>query len=284
VKGVIGNVRALSGDDFRAEREMANRGVISQRRIDFWDSTCGACGTGFCISRSTKNARTIDSYGQWGSAVVSRKTPIVLLICEKMQVGELGLRLIMEDRITPVLYLEMTDRPPAQYAAARVPEVLALPGVQRATWWANCVPFREDLPRTLPEFAVLGVYEADRDFEAPKGAGSIPDDITGYCFDHYGRPGQGTLSDKPTLGIELVLISAPTADQSQTLRDWGDFIHIRDIAAASPPHFTMITPYENRARRATCTSMSSIPTTPSPPSGEWPPPRSLVSAPMAPTP
>jgi hypothetical protein len=153
----------------------------------------------------------------------------------------------MEDRITPVLYLEMTDRPAAQYAAARVPEALALPGVQRATWWANCVPFREDLPRTLPEFAVLGVYEADRDFEVPKGAGSVPDDITGYCFDHYGRPGQGTLSDKPTLGIELVLISAPTADQSQTLRDWGDFIHIRDIAAASPPHFTMITPYENRA-------------------------------------
>jgi hypothetical protein len=153
----------------------------------------------------------------------------------------------MEDRITPVLYLEMTDRPAAQYAAARVPEVLALPGVQRATWWANCVPFREDLPRTLPEFAVLGVYEADRDFEVPKGAGSVPDDITGYCFDHYGRPGQGTLSDKPTLGIELVLISAPKADQNQALRDWGDFIHIRDIAAASPPHFTMITPYENRA-------------------------------------
>ena len=153
----------------------------------------------------------------------------------------------MEDRITPVLYLEMTDRPAARIRAARVPEVLALPGVQRATWWANCVPFREDLPRTLPEFAVLGVYEADRDFEAPKGAGSVPDDITGYCFDHYGRPGQGTLSDKPTLGIELVLISAPTAEQSQTLRDWSDFIHIRDIAAASPPHFTMITPYENRA-------------------------------------
>ena len=130
--------------------------------------------------------------------------------------------------------------------------MLALPGVQRATWWANCVPFREDLPRRLPEFAVLGVYEADRDFEAPKGAGSVPDDITGYCFDHYGRPGQGTLSDKPTLGIELVLISAPTADQSQTLRDWGDFIHIRDIAAGSPPHFTMITPYENRAEGSPC--------------------------------
>jgi len=152
----------------------------------------------------------------------------------------------MEDRTTPVLYLEMTDRPAEQYAAERVPEVLALAGVQRATWWANCVPFREDLPRTLPEFAVLGVYEAEPEFEAPKGAAAVPDDITGYCFDHYRRPGQGTISGKPTLGLELVLISPPTPEQGQTLRDWGDFVHIRDIAAASPPHFTMITPYENR--------------------------------------
>jgi hypothetical protein len=75
VKGVIGNVRALSGDDFRAEREMANRGVISQRRIDFWDSTCGACGTGFCISRSTKNARTIDNYGQSANEGVEEREP-----------------------------------------------------------------------------------------------------------------------------------------------------------------------------------------------------------------
>ena len=153
----------------------------------------------------------------------------------------------MEDRTTPVLYLEMTDRPAGRYAAERVPEVLARPGVRRATWWANCVPFREDLPRTLPEFAVLGIYEAEPEFEAPTGSGAVPEDITGYCFDHYGRPGQGTLSDQPTLGLELVLISAPTPEQSQTLRDWGDFVHIRDIAAASPAHFTMITPYENRA-------------------------------------
>ena len=75
----------------------------------------------------------------------------------------------------------------------------------------------------------------------------MPDDITGLCFDHYQRPGQGTISDKPTLGLELVLISAPTPAQNQALRDWGDFVHIRDIAAAAPDHFTMITPYENRA-------------------------------------
>lgn len=113
----------------------------------------------------------------------------------------------MEDRITPVIYLEMTDRPADRYADERVPEVLSLPGVDRATWWANCVPFRTDLPRTLPEFSVLGVYEADRGFEPPTGDGALPADVTGLCFDHYPRPGQGTISDRPTLGLELVLIS-----------------------------------------------------------------------------
>jgi hypothetical protein len=94
---------------------------------------------------------------------------------------------------------------------------------------------------------VLGVYEAAEEFQDPSIRGSVPEDITGYCFDHYPRPGQGTISEKPTLGLELVLISPSTPDQSQALRDWGDFIHIRDIAAASIPHFTMITPYKNRA-------------------------------------
>jgi hypothetical protein len=153
----------------------------------------------------------------------------------------------MEDRVTPVIYLEMTDRPAERYAEERAPEVLALPGVRRASWWANCVPFRTDLPRTMTEFVVLGIYEADREFEAPTGDAATPEDITGLCFDHYRRPGQGIVSDRPTLGLELVLISPRTPEEGQGLRDWADFVHIRDIAAASPDHFTMITPYENRA-------------------------------------
>jgi hypothetical protein len=148
----------------------------------------------------------------------------------------------MEDRITPCLYLELTDRDAARYADERVPAVLSRPGVTRATWWTNCVPFRTDLPRTIPEFQTLGVYEADAGFSAP---GDVPDDVTGLQFLHYRRPGQGTISDRPTLGLELVLISPRTPDEAQALRDWGDFVHIRDIAAAAPDHFTMITPYEN---------------------------------------
>lgn len=147
----------------------------------------------------------------------------------------------MEDRITAGLYLEMTNQSAADYAARRVPQVLALPKVERATWWTNQKPDREDLPRRLAEFLTLGVYEVERGFERP----ATPRDVTGHHFLHYPRPGQGNLSGRPTLGLELVLISPRTPEGAQALRDWGDFVHIRHIAAASCPGFTMITPYEN---------------------------------------
>jgi hypothetical protein len=155
----------------------------------------------------------------------------------------------MEDRTTPVLYLEMADRAADDYAAARVDAVLGRPGVTRATWWSNCVPHRADLPRTVEEFQTLGVYEADASFVAPIDADEeLPEDVRALRFDHFGRPGQGSLSEQPTLGLELVMISPRDPEEAQALRDWGDFVHIRDIAAAAPPHFTMITPYENHGR------------------------------------
>jgi len=155
--------------------------------------------------------------------------------------------LVMEDRITPVIYLEMTDLPVERYVAERVPTVLSSKGVHRASWWENCSPNRADLPRTMSEFALLGLYEADQAFEPDAGHLAVPDGITGLCFDHYPRPGQGTISNRPTLGLELVLVSPRTPKEAQAFRDWADFVHIRDIAAAAPEHFTMITPYENRA-------------------------------------
>ncbi len=147
----------------------------------------------------------------------------------------------MEDRITSHLYLEMTNFSAADYAGRRALEVVGRPGVERATWWENCVPNRPDLPRTLEEFSTLGVYECDATFAPP----ALVAGVDGYLFRHYQRPGQGTISAKPTLGLELVLISPRMAREAQALRDWGDFVHIHDIAAAQPPHFTMITPYEN---------------------------------------
>jgi hypothetical protein len=148
----------------------------------------------------------------------------------------------MEDRNTPGLYLEMTDSlTPDEYAAKRVDEVLALPGVDRATWWINLKRDRKDLPRVLGEFDTLGVYEINDSFTAP----ATPEGVTGHHFNRYPRPGQGRLTGKPTVGLSLVLISPTTPDQAQALRDWGDFVHLNWIAAVGVPGYTMITPYEN---------------------------------------
>jgi hypothetical protein len=147
----------------------------------------------------------------------------------------------VEDRITPGLYLEMTELPIDAYTRERVPDVLAREGVQRATWWRNVHRDRTDLPRVLPEFDHLGVYEVDAAFTAPP----TPDGITGHHFRHYPRPGQGIVTGRPTVGLSLVLISAEDPARAQELRDWADFVHIRHIAEAAVPGYCMITPYEN---------------------------------------
>jgi hypothetical protein len=147
----------------------------------------------------------------------------------------------MEDRITPGLYLEMTDRPADDYARERVPEVLAHAGARRATWWRNVQRDRADIPSVIPEFDHLGVYEVDDAFEAQE----TPPGITGHHFRHYRRPGQGIVTGRPTIGLSLVLISPKEAARAQELRDWADFVHIRHIAEAAVPGYCMITPYEN---------------------------------------
>ncbi len=147
----------------------------------------------------------------------------------------------MEDRITPGLYLEMTDLPIADYVRDRVPVVLRRAGAQRATWWRNVKRGRTDLPAVLPEFGHLAVYEVDVTFAAPEPV----DEIRSHHFRHYRRPGQGIVSGRPTLGLSLVLISPKDESRAQELRDWGDFVHIRHIAEAAVPGYCMITPYEN---------------------------------------
>jgi hypothetical protein len=147
----------------------------------------------------------------------------------------------MEDRETPVLYLEMTEATPDAYAEERVGDVRALPGVERATWWRNVYRDRPDLPRVLPEFDTLGVYECTPTFVPP----STPEGIAGHHFVRTPRPGQGRLTGKPTVSLSLVLISPSSPPEAQALRDWGDFVHIRHIAQVGVPGYTMITPYEN---------------------------------------
>lgn len=149
----------------------------------------------------------------------------------------------MEDRITAGLYLEMTDSmTPDEYADARVDDVLAIPGVERATWWRNVKRDRRDLPRVLDEFDTLGVYEVDASFALPP---HLPSGVSGHHFRRTPRPGQGHLTGNPTIGLSLVLISPTRPDRAQELRDWGDFVHISWIAAVAVPGYSMITPYEN---------------------------------------
>lgn len=147
----------------------------------------------------------------------------------------------MEDRLTPGLYLEMWNGGPGDYVTARVDAVLALPGVERATWWSNVQRDRADLPRHLPEFDVLGAYEVDATFVPP-----VIDGLVGaHHFRRTPRPGQGVLTGRPTVGLSLVLISPRDPAAAAALRDWADFVHIRHIAAAAVPGFGMITPYEH---------------------------------------
>jgi hypothetical protein len=150
----------------------------------------------------------------------------------------------MEDRNTAALYLEMTDADATTYAAERVPQVLSTPGVHRATWWDNVHRDRADLPRALPEFSLLGVYEVERSFTPPRAPADV---VSAHLFHRTPRPGQGSLSDLPTIGLSLVLVSPRHADGAQALRDWADFVHIRTIAETAVPGFRMITPYENVA-------------------------------------
>lgn len=131
--------------------------------------------------------------------------------------------------------------PAGEYAERRVPHVLAHEHVERASWWANLHRDRDDIPRVLDEFDLLGLYEVDELFRQPP----VPDGIAGYHYVHTSRPGQGSLSGMPTIGLSLVLISPKEPHHAQALRDWGDFVHIREIAAAGVPGMTMITPYQN---------------------------------------
>src|SRR5258708_26023731 len=147
----------------------------------------------------------------------------------------------MEDRDTPGLYLEMTDTAPAAYGADRVPDVLGVPAVRRATWWENVHRDRPDLPRVLPEFGTLGVFEVDPDFAAP----AAPTAISGHLFRRTPRPGQGRLTGRPTVGLSLVLISPTDPARAQDLRDWADFVHLLHIAYVGVPGYSMITPYEH---------------------------------------
>jgi hypothetical protein len=146
----------------------------------------------------------------------------------------------MEDRSTPVLYLELGDASPAA-AETRARELARSPEVERVTWWENCLPGRADLPGRVQDGRSLVVVESSEEL-----AVSVPSDVSvAHTFRRHPRPSQGIVTGRPTLGLLVVWISPRSPDLAKSLRDWGDFVHIRHIAAAGIPGFTQISVYEN---------------------------------------
>ena len=146
----------------------------------------------------------------------------------------------MEDRTTAGLYLELGDGDPDGFRR-RAEALVERAGVDRVTWWENCRPGRRDLPMRIADRSMLAVAEVTAGFTAPEA----PADTVAHCFRRHPRPSQGILTEGPTTGLLLVWISPRQPELAQALRDWGDFVHIRHIAAAGIPGFTQISVYEN---------------------------------------
>jgi hypothetical protein len=88
----------------------------------------------------------------------------------------------------------------------------------------------------------LLVVEAGEGFVPPTPPAPT---LEAHVFRRHARPSQGVLTDRPTLGLLVVWISPRAPELAGALRDWGDFVHIRHIAAAGIPGFTQISVYEN---------------------------------------
>jgi len=143
----------------------------------------------------------------------------------------------VEDRQPAGLWLELLR---GQASAPRAGE-LETAGLRVSTWVADTYP--KHLPQRIDDCETLLVGEsATAAYDAVPAADPTS---TSIALRRYPRPSQGICTGERTTGILLVLITPRTDDQAQALRDWGDFVHLRWIAAAGVPGYTTITPYEN---------------------------------------
>jgi hypothetical protein len=107
----------------------------------------------------------------------------------------------VEDRETPVLYLELGDAT-SDEGSIRAAALAECPGARRVTWWENCAFERTDLPMRIRDGHSLLVVEADDGFEAPP---PLPGTSEAHSFRRHPRPTQGILTNGPTLGLTLIL-------------------------------------------------------------------------------
>ena len=113
------------------------------------------------------------------------------------------------------------------------------------TWWANCAFERTDLPMRIRDGRTLVVVEAGERLRRPSPRRPRSSTPTASAA----TPGRARASSPAARrsGSSIVWISPRTPDLARSLRDWGDFVHIRHIAAAAIPGFTQISVYENTA-------------------------------------
>ena len=116
--------------------------------------------------------------------------------------------LTVEDRCSPVLYLELSEAS-NEASALRAGELALIPGVQRVTWWENCAPGRADLPMRIRDGSKLIVAEAQGEVHPRSHPEGFPEV---HCFRRSPRPSQGVLTDGPTLGLMIVWISPRTPE------------------------------------------------------------------------
>jgi hypothetical protein len=147
----------------------------------------------------------------------------------------------VEDRQPTGLWIELLRGADPDKRTA----VLEEAGLRVSVWSADAYP--DYLPRRLDECAHLLVAETQNGNPAAAYAPVPPADetTTTVPLRRYPRPSQGVCTGETTNGLLLVLITPRTEQGAPALRDWADFVHLRYIAAAQVPGYTMITPYEH---------------------------------------
>jgi hypothetical protein len=145
-----------------------------------------------------------------------------------------------------LLHMELSNCDPAAFAQTRVPQLAAVTAVTGVTWWEAIVPGRNELPVDISDGTVLGLATSDTILE-PDALAPGPDTVAQHTFRRYPRPTQGRSSGRPVTGLLVVWITPKDPEDAQSVRDWGDFIHIHHIAEAAMPGFGRITAYEHAA-------------------------------------